>query len=175
MTALLWPLFERSSWAQPAMCWRARNVRAALSPLFARSAWAQPVTVEAGRTFDDAVVASVCSVGVSTSRDCGSGNESEGSSLASDSLVGVGSTSHYVGGHDRRWRWSGLYAWSTRAEPLWWRARQLRAQISPLFVCSVCAQEATVLAGMNFEGTTLASVRSVGVGSSSFCGSGQDI
>jgi hypothetical protein len=42
----------------------------------------------------------------------------------------------------------------------------------PLFGRSAWPQAATVLAGMICEGAALASVRSVGVGSDSYCGGG---
>jgi hypothetical protein len=71
--APLWTLFALSSWDHTATV--AKQVTTLLWPLFARSSWAQTITVEAATTGESAALASV-------------------------SLVGVGLTSHYVGGHD---------------------------------------------------------------------------
>ena len=51
------------------------------------------------------------------------------------------------------------------SQPLWWRARQLRALLWPLIDRTAWAQPATVMAGTTGEGVALASVRFVGVGS----------
>jgi hypothetical protein len=97
---LLWPLFSRSTWAQPApvvaarqvramlwplflcqsgliqpLCWRARQVRALLWPLYVRSAWAQAATAVAGTTGEGAALASVLSVGVGSARHCVGGHD----------------------------------------------------------------------------------------------------
>jgi hypothetical protein len=54
-------------------------------------------------------------------------------------------------------------------KPLSWLARYVRALIRPLFACSAWAQPATVVVGTPGEGSDLASVRLVGVGSASHC------
>ena len=48
------------------------------------------------------------------------------------------------------------------SQPLWWRARQLRALLWPLFALSAWDQPATVVADMTIEGTTLTSNSSFG-------------
>ena len=85
------------------------------------------------------------------------------------------------------------------SKPLWWWARELRALLWPLFAWSVWDQEATVVegqlvsallwtvfarsayvqpatvvAGTTIDGAVVASVRTVGVGSSNHCVSVQD-
>jgi hypothetical protein len=134
--ALLWPLFARSAWAQPAtvvtdatvesaalaldglgpasQCGGEHDkVRALLWPLFPRSVWAQPATVLAGTTV-------------------------EGASLASVLSVCIGSASHWVGGHDRWGRCSGRYSLGRRwlSQPQCWRVRQVTALVLPLFASS---------------------------------------
>jgi hypothetical protein len=50
------------------LCLRARQLRALLWPLFHRSAWAQPATVVAGTSVEDAALAFVLSVGLGSAR-----------------------------------------------------------------------------------------------------------
>ena len=95
------------------------------------------------------------------------GTISEGTFLASVPLVGVGSASHYVGGHERCGRFSGLFAWSTwdqkatvvaakRGEGVALASNCLvaegsgRALLCHLFARSAWALPATVLAGTIF-------------------------
>jgi hypothetical protein len=75
---------------------------------------------------------------------------SEVAALASVRLVGVSSASHCGGGHYGGGRGAGLGSVGLRglSQPLWWRARQLRALLWP--------------------------VHSVGVGSASHGGVGDD-
>jgi hypothetical protein len=126
-------------------------VRTLLWTLFAWSARAQPAAVVAGTT-------------------------GEGDALASVRLVGEGSARHYGGGHDRCGRCTGLSSFGRRGiiQPLRWRERQVRGLFLPLFAWSAWAQPATVVAGTSGEGASLATVRSIGVGSASHCGGGHD-
>jgi hypothetical protein len=126
-------------------------MRALLWPLFARSTWAQASTMVA------------CTTG-------------EGAALASVSLFGVGSDSHCGGGHGSCGRCSGLCSLSRHgfSQPLWWRTRQVRSLLWPLFASSAWAQPVTELVGKIGEGTALACVRSVGVGSASHFGGRHD-
>jgi hypothetical protein len=202
MRSMLWPLFARLVWSQPAtvvagtagegvalasvcsfgvveashcggvhdrwgrcsgLCsigrrglsqplwWRARQVRALFWPLFARWAWAHTAYVLAGKT-------------------------GEGGALTFVRLFGLVWGSHCGGGHDGWWRWYGLFSLDQREPiyPLWWRARQVRALLWPLFDQSASAQPATVEAGMTGEGAALACVYSVSVGSANHCGGGPD-
>jgi hypothetical protein len=164
--ALIWPVFGRSSWPQSATvvadttgegaalasvrlvgvvpdryCGFVHEVRALLWPLFLRSAWVQPATVEAVTT-------------------------GEGAALACLRSVGMGSASHCGGGHDRGGRCSGFYALGRceLSQPLWWRARQLRVLLWPLFSRWAWAKPATAVVGTTGEGAALASVISVGEG-----------
>jgi hypothetical protein len=101
-------------------------VRALLWPLFARSAWDEPATVVAGTTREGAALASVRSVGLGSTSQCVCGKTGVGASLACVRLwawalpanvvagttgdvaalvsvpsVGVGTVSHWVFWHDR--------------------------------------------------------------------------
>jgi hypothetical protein len=177
LRALLWLLFPRTAWAQPttgggnhmlgrctglcslgrrwpsqSMWWRARQVRALLWPLFVRLGRSQPATVVAGTTGEGAALAFVRSVVVGSATHCGGGN-------------------HMIG------RCTGLCSlgriWPS--QPMWWRARKVRALLWPLLTRSEWAQPATVLAGTTSEGAALDSVRLVDVGSASLCGGGHDM
>jgi hypothetical protein len=70
MRALLYYLFSRSMWAQPAPVVAARQMRALLVYLFSLSARAQAVTVVAGTTVESAALASVRSVGIDSASHC---------------------------------------------------------------------------------------------------------
>jgi hypothetical protein len=100
----------------------------------------------------------------------------EGADLASVRLVGVGIASNYGGWIDRKGRCSGLCSLGRRglSQPLWWRERQLRALLWPLFGLSEWEQPDTDVAGTTREGAAMASVRLVGVGSDRHCGGGHD-
>jgi hypothetical protein len=121
-------------------------MRALLWTLFDRSAGVQPATVVAETTIEGAALASVRSVGVGTARHCGVG-------------------------HDGRGRYSGLCSIGRRglSQPLWWRTRQVRALLWPLFARSAWSQLATVVSDTKGEDAALASVRLSGVGSTSHC------
>jgi hypothetical protein len=108
------------------------TVEGAFLPLFARLSYVQPATVVSGTT-------------------------GEGAALASVRSVGVGTASHFGGGHDNWWLCSGLCSLGPRTfrQPLWWRARQVRALLWPLFFLSAWAQPATVVAGTTVEGAVL--------------------
>ena len=73
-------------------------------------------------------------------------------------------------------RCSGLCSLGRRGlnQPLCWRARNLKAQFYPLFDQLVYALAATVVAGDTYEGASLVSVRSAGVGSVSHFVGGHD-
>jgi hypothetical protein len=120
--------------------------------LFARSAWSQPANMLAGTT-------------------------GEVTALASFRSVGVGSARHSVAGHNRRVHCSGMFSHDRcwLSQPLWWRTRHVRAQIWPPFALSAWSQPATVVAVTKIEGTALASVRSVDVGSTNDCGRVHDM
>jgi hypothetical protein len=150
--ALLWTLIDRSARAQPALWCRARQLRALLWPLFSRSEWAHPATAVAGTTCHFAALSSV-------------------------RLYGVGPASHYGGGNDGRGRCSGLclLGWRVLSQPLWWRKRQVKALLWPLFAWSAWAQPATLVAVTTGEGAALASVVFVAVGTASHCVGGQDM
>ena len=60
------------------------------------------------------------------------------------------------------------------SQPLWWRARHLRALLCHLFARSAWAQPATAFAGSTGEVAALASVRWVGEGTGSHCSGGHD-
>jgi hypothetical protein len=102
------------------------------------------------------------------------GTTDEGAALVFVRSVGVGSYIHCGGGHDRCGRCTDLCSLGRRglSQPLWWRARHVRALICPLFARSALAQPDTVVAGTTGEGAALATVRLVGVGSASHCGGG---
>jgi hypothetical protein len=142
----------------------------------------------------------------------------EGAFLVSFRSFGVGSACHYVGRYDSLGRlcvlcsfgerghshplwwlaqlfrallwplfdrsaWATLWLWARQlrallrnllvcsawSKPLSWLALQVRALIWHLFVRSAWDQTATVVAGTTLEGDVLAAVRSVGVGSASHC------
>ena len=59
-------------------------------------------------------------------------------------------------------------------KPLWWQARNVRAQLLPVFTLSSWAQPATKVAVTKVEAAALASVRLVGMGSASHLGGGYD-
>jgi hypothetical protein len=128
--------------------WRARQLRALLSPLFARSAWVQTATVVVGKT-------------------------DQGAAPASVRLVGVGPASHCGGGHGSSGRRSGLFSLGRHGlrQPLWWRTRQVKALLRPLFGRSAWAQPASVVTGMSNQVAALSSVRLVG--KDSHCGGRQ--
>jgi hypothetical protein len=83
----------RRGLSQP-LWWRSQQVRALLWPVFARSAWAQPASVLAVTVSDGAALASVPSVGVGLASPCGGGTTGESAALSSVRLVGKGSASH---------------------------------------------------------------------------------
>jgi hypothetical protein len=138
---------------QPLRC-RARQVRALLWPLFARSEWAQPATVVEGTTGEGAAPCSVRLVGVSSESHCCGGttgdaliwppiaclawtdaatevasSKDEGAGLASVRSVGVGRARHCGDEQDRRVHCSGLCYFGRRrpSQPLWWRTRRVWA------------------------------------------------
>jgi hypothetical protein len=86
------------------------------------------------------------------------GTTGEGAALASFRSVGVGSASHYRGGHGRWVRCSAICYLDRRrlSQPLWWRERQVRALLRPLFARSASRQLATLVAGRTGEGDALA-------------------
>jgi hypothetical protein len=100
----------------------------------------------------------------------------EGVALDSVLLVSVGSTTHCVGEHDCLEYCSDHCSLVRRvlSQPLWWRARQVRSLLWPLFARLARAQPATVVAGTAGECDALVSVRSVCVDPSSHCGGGCD-
>jgi hypothetical protein len=61
---LIWHLFDRSAWAQPATVVAGRQVRALQWTLLSWSAWSQTATVSAGTTCQGDALAAVRSVGV---------------------------------------------------------------------------------------------------------------
>jgi hypothetical protein len=127
-------------------------VRALLLPLFPRSAWALSATVEADKT-------------------C------EGAHLAFVSSVFLSSVSHCGGGHDRSWSCSGLCSLGRGGIVQRLEAgakREVRALLWPLLAWSSWSQPATLVAGTTGQRAALASLRFVGVGSSSHCGSRHD-
>jgi hypothetical protein len=69
--ALLWPLFARSTWAQPGTV----VAGTIIWPLFARSARAKPGSVVSCTTGEGAGLATVRSIGVGSDRLCGGGND----------------------------------------------------------------------------------------------------
>jgi hypothetical protein len=91
-------------------------------------------------------------------------------------MVGVGSASHCVCEHDWWWRCLVPYSLGRRglSQTLWWRERQLKALLWPLFAWSAWTQLPIVVAGATEECAALSSVRFVGVGSASHCVSGND-
>ena len=60
------------------------------------------------------------------------------------------------------------------SQPLWWRARHVRALIRPLFTRTAWAQTAPVEAGTKVEGVALVSVRWFGLGLATHCDSVHD-
>jgi hypothetical protein len=100
----------------------------------------------------------------------------EVAALASVLSVGMVADSHCVGGHDKWGRFFGLCSLGRCSirQPLCSRARNVMALFWHLFVLSVWAQPATVVAGTTGEGASQASVPSVGVGSFSHIGGGHD-
>ena len=123
-------------------------MRALLCHPFALSAWSQPATVVAGTSGEGDAMASVRWFGVGSASHCVGGYEVESGALASVRLVGIGSASQF------------------------WRIRQLRVPLWPLFHRSVLDQPASVLAGTTGEGVALASFRSFGFESANPHGGG---
>jgi hypothetical protein len=122
--------------------------------------------VVAGTIGEGAVLASVHSVGVGSVSHCGAGKTCELAALATVLLDGVVSASHYFGGQDMLGSFSGFCSIGRRgiSQPLWWRARQVRALLCSLFASSAWGQPNTVVAGTTGEGAAQASVQSFGVG-----------
>jgi hypothetical protein len=146
---------------------------AQLWPLFNRSAWAQPAIVVAGMKFEGAAMDSVLFVGVVSASHCGGGHDRWGrcSGLC---LLGRRGFSQplwwrawqlrtlpwplfarsawdhpatVVDGHDiwgRRYCICSLDR-SGLSQPLWWRARPVRALLWPSFARSAWAQPATAV------------------------------
>jgi hypothetical protein len=126
VSALLWPLLNRSAWAQPAtlvtgtkaegaalatesffqsglskpLWWRARHSRSLLCPLFACSAWAERATVLTIRTGEGAALASVRRSAWAQPDTVVAGTKAEGADLDTVRTVGVGSASQCGGGND---------------------------------------------------------------------------
>jgi hypothetical protein len=73
--ALLWHLFVGRRGLSQTLWWRTRQLRALLWTLFERSAWAQPATVVADTTGEGAALASVRSVGVGSYSHCVGGHD----------------------------------------------------------------------------------------------------
>ena len=73
--ALLWPLFARSAWAQPAIVLAGTKVEGAALASISWSAWALPATVLAGTTVEGAPLASVRLFGEASGRHCGGGHD----------------------------------------------------------------------------------------------------
>ena len=90
MREQLWPLFDRSAWAQPAPLLAKKQMKALLGSLFSLSAWAQIATVVADTTGVGVAVASVRSFGMG----------SVSNALSSVRLVVVGSARLYEDIHD---------------------------------------------------------------------------
>jgi hypothetical protein len=67
----------RCGHSQP-LGWRARQFRALIWPVFDRSAWAQPATVVSITKFEGGPLASVPSVGVGSGKHCGGGHDGRG-------------------------------------------------------------------------------------------------
>ena len=76
-------------------------MRALLWPLFARSAWGQPAYVLVRTKDEGAAVASVLSVDVVSASPCVGGTTDEGAACVTVFSVGEGSGIHCGGGHDR--------------------------------------------------------------------------
>jgi hypothetical protein len=70
---------------------------------------------------------------------------------------------------------SSLFGRRGLSQPLWWRAREMRALLWPLFDRSAWDLPVTVVAGTRIDGAELDSVRLVSVGSASHCGGGHDM
>ena len=104
------------------------------------------------------------------------GTTGEGVALAAVRSIGLGLASHCGVGKYRSGRCSGLCLLSRRwlRQQLWRRARQVRALLGPLFAGSACAHPATVVACKICEGAALATVRTIGVCTSSLCGVGHE-
>jgi hypothetical protein len=130
---------------------RARRLRVLLWPMFALSAWTQKATVVAGKAV-------------------------EGGDVASLRLFGVALNSHSLSGHYWLGRFCCLCLRGRRglSQPMWWRARQVRTLLCPMFAWWALAHPATVVARTSGEGAALASVRSGGLGSASHCACGHD-
>jgi hypothetical protein len=70
VSALFWPLYSRTAWAQPATVVAVTMCESLFWPLFARLVWAQPTTMLAGTKGEGAAVVCVRSVGVSSASLC---------------------------------------------------------------------------------------------------------
>ena len=151
-------------------------MRALLWPLFDRSAWAQPATVVAVTIVVDADVATVRSVGVGSASHYVGGATVHGAAQNSVRLLGLGSAIHCDGAHDWLGHCSGLCSLRRLglSQQLWWRARQVRDLLCPMFTCSSWVQPATVVPGMTGQVASLASTRLVGESSASHSGGGHD-
>jgi hypothetical protein len=116
------------------------------------SAWAQPATDLAATTV-------------------------KGAALATVRLFVVDSASHCGGEHVRLGRFSGLCSLGRRriSKPLCWRVRQVRSLFRPLFTQSSWSHRTTIEADTTGDVAALASVLSVGVGTTSHSGSGHDV
>jgi hypothetical protein len=202
MRALLWPLFARSAWAQADTVVLGTTGEALLRPLIARSALVMPATVVAGTIGEGAALASDRLVGVDSASHCGGGNDRRGRCPGLCSLGRRGHSqpmsrrarevralpwplisrsswaqpATVVADTRVSGRCSGLSLLFRRglSQTLWWRLRDLRPLVWPLFARSAWAQPVTVVASTTGVGAQLASVRSVGVGSASHCGGGHD-
>jgi hypothetical protein len=75
LRALLWPLFDLSSWALPDTGVAARKVRGMLCLLFLCSAWAHPGPLVSGTTKEGAALHSVHLVVVGSDRQCVGGHD----------------------------------------------------------------------------------------------------
>jgi hypothetical protein len=163
LTALLWSLFARLAWAQPAIVVASMTVRVILWPLIVLLASDQTGTVVVDTTGEGDVLASVRLVGVGSAQEATevAGTTAEGALLASILSFGVGSASHCAGGHDRSGRCPGLCSLGRRglSQPLFWRARQVRALLWPLFAQSAWSEAVIVVAGTKRGGVELASDR----------------
>jgi hypothetical protein len=129
-------------------------MRALLWPLFDRSAWAQPATMAERRTLWDTALASVRSVVVRSASHCGGGHDCCGFDQASVRSIGVGSASHRYGGSDRLGRFNGLCSLDRRdlIQPMWGLAHQVRALLCSLFARSAWCHPATVLSSDRMVG-----------------------
>jgi hypothetical protein len=139
--------------------WRARQVRALFWPLFDRSSWAQPDTLMEGTTGVGAALASFRSFGVGSDNHCGGGHYSSGRCSGLRTFVRRG-LSQPLGRLDRQVRslLRPLFAWLA-----WTQAATVlaattgRALLWPLFAWFAWAQPATVVVSTTGQGAGLAS------------------